>query len=326
MWTPTPPLAGQRTPRPGPVRVCLCSSVLAWSGGLASRARFGAPHLFLRPLCLSARPPPGCGCPFCGSLVPVPPLLPPLFFSCCSGFRAPPLSLSFFGFRPRVPWALVPCFSFLLPSRLVFFLPPVPLLSLAFSCFRPRVPWALALCAVCFVGSPLLGFSCALASLVFPAWPLAALWWFLPPPPPLFCFSLFFSLPLCAPFFLFFSLRVPVVSRFCCFPAPGALGLGAVCFLLCWPPAPRLFVRCRLFCVFCLAFGCSLVVAAPAPPLLCLAVFLAAALSSVLFFLFFVCSFSLRAPVVSGFLWFPAPGALGHGACVPFLLGVPGVF
>ena len=33
-----------------------------------------------------------------------PPSPPPLFFaSCCSVFRAPPLSLSFFGFRPRVP-------------------------------------------------------------------------------------------------------------------------------------------------------------------------------------------------------------------------------
>ena len=53
-WTPTPPLAGQRTPRPGPVRVCVCSSFLAESGGPASRARSGAPHLFLWPLCLSA--------------------------------------------------------------------------------------------------------------------------------------------------------------------------------------------------------------------------------------------------------------------------------
>ena len=54
VWTPTPPLAGRRTPRPGPVRVCVCLLFLAGSGGPASRARSGAPHLFLWPLCLSA--------------------------------------------------------------------------------------------------------------------------------------------------------------------------------------------------------------------------------------------------------------------------------
>ena len=117
-------------------------------------------------------------------------------------------------------------------------------LSLAFVGFSPRVPWALALCAFRFVGLPLLGSSCAVASFVVPAWPLAAPWWLLPPP----------------------------------------------------------------------------------PPLLCLAVFLAAALCSVLFFFFFVFSFSLRAPVVSGFLWFPAPDALFLGACLLFLLGLPGLF
>ena len=53
VWTPTPPLAGRRTPRPGPVRVCVCLLFLAGSGGPASRARSGAPHLFLLPLCLS---------------------------------------------------------------------------------------------------------------------------------------------------------------------------------------------------------------------------------------------------------------------------------
>ena len=68
-----------------------------------------------------------------------------------------------------------------------------------------------------------------------------------------------------------------------CFKAPGALGLGAVCCLFCWPPAPRLCVRSRLFCGSCLAVGCSLVVAAPPPPHLCLAVFLAAALCSFFF-------------------------------------------
>ena len=88
---------------------------------------------------------PGCCCP-----------LPP-FVSL--GFRRRRLVLCFFSF----------C-RFALP------------LSLAFSGSRPRVPWASALCVVCFVGLPLLGSLCALASFVLPAWPLAAPWWLLPPP------------------------------------------------------------------------------------------------------------------------------------------------
>ena len=38
------------------------------------------------------------------------------------------------------------------------------------------------------------------------------------------------------------------------------------CCSFCWSPASRLFVRSRCFCVFDLAFGCSLVVAAPPLP------------------------------------------------------------
>ena len=64
-------------------------------------------------------------------------------------------------------------------------------------------------------------------------------------------------LPLCA----------PVVSGFLWFPAPGALGFGAVRCLLCWPSASRLSMRLSFFRAFRLAVGCSLVVAAP-PPLL----------------------------------------------------------
>ena len=74
-------------------------------------------------------------------------------------------------------------------------------------------------------------------------------------------------LPLCA----------PVVSGFLWFPAPGALGLGAVRCLLCWPSASRLSMRLSLFRAFRLAVGCSLVVAAPPPPFFVLAVFVAAA-------------------------------------------------
>ena len=54
VWTPTPPLSGPWMPRPGPARVCVCVLCLAGSGGPASRARSGAPHLFMWPLCPSS--------------------------------------------------------------------------------------------------------------------------------------------------------------------------------------------------------------------------------------------------------------------------------
>ena len=47
MWTPTPPLSGWRTPRPGPMPVGVCVPLLAGSGGSASRKRFAVPHLCL---------------------------------------------------------------------------------------------------------------------------------------------------------------------------------------------------------------------------------------------------------------------------------------
>ena len=81
----------------------------------------------------------------------------------------------------------------------------------------------------------------------------------------------------CSVLFFFFALCAPVVSGFLWFLAPGALGLGAARCLLCWPPASRLSVRSRLFRASRLAVGCSPVVAAPPPPFLCLAVFVASA-------------------------------------------------
>ena len=287
---------------------------------------------------------------FCGSrlvvgcsLVVASPPLPLFLSSYCSIFRAPPLSLSFFGFRPRVPCALAPCFSFLLTPRLVFFCivlrPRYLWLSLVSGPGCPR-PWRCVLFVLLASRSSALR---ALSSLLW--FPPGR--WLLPggrPPTPHFCVSLVFSLPLCAPFFFlvacprclrlslvcgpgcpgpwrcvlfvllasrssalralsppcaswlavgcslvvaatrpppfvsrcfsrcrlvlcfFFSLRAPVVSRFLWFPAPGALGLGAVCCLFCWPPAPRLSVRSRLLCGSRLDVGCSLVVAAPPPP------------------------------------------------------------
>ena len=97
-------------------------------------------------------------------------------------------------------------------------------------------------------------------------------------------------------------------------------------FFLFRPPAASLSVRSHLVCVFRLAVGCSLVVAPPAPsPFVsrglrrsCLVPW-----SFFFFFFFFLLLLPLCAPVVSGFLWFPAPGALGLGACVFCFVGLP---
>ena len=82
------------------------------------------------------------------------------------------------------------------------------------------------------------------------------------------------------------------------------------------PPAACFFVRARVVCVSCLAVGCSLVVSPPTPFLFCVSVFSSLLLGALVlvFFFFFFSLLLLCAPVVSGFLWFPAPGALGLGA------------
>ena len=141
----------------------------------------------------------------------------------------------------------------------------LPPLSLAFSGFRPRMPLALALCAVLLVASHFSA-RCALSPLLcFPPGP-----WLLPggscTPPPSVSRGFRRALPVPGFFFLSFFFLRPRVSSFLWFPAPGALGLGAVCCLFCWPPASRLAVRSRLSCVSRLAVGCSLVVAPPPPP------------------------------------------------------------
>ena len=104
-----------------------------------------------------------------------------LAVSCSLVVAAPPplLCLAVFVAAAR-------CSVSFFPLRCVFPLSP------AFSGFRPWVPWASALRVVCFVGLPLLGSPCALASFVLPAFPFAAPWWLLPPPP--FCVSRFSSL------------------------------------------------------------------------------------------------------------------------------------
>ena len=165
-------------------RMCVCVLLLAGSGGLASWARFDAPHLFLWPFLvrsLFARPPPGLGCPVCGccwvlSFFFLFHLLCPccLRRSVCSG-----------------PGCLGPGRLAVLPSP-PFFLPFFPLL------WRPLVS-----CVCWFPARGAVG--------------LGALWssslLFFPPPLPPPPFFLFFS------FFLFFPLLFPLLPFF--FPCPG---------------------------------------------------------------------------------------------------------
>ena len=288
VWTPTPPLAGRRTPRPGPVRVCVCSSVLAGSGGPASRARSGAPHLFIGPLCLSVLLGPlrAGVAPFLVFLFSFCFFLRAPFVTCFLWFAAPgALGLgALFSFPPR-PGVCFFCFFFFF-SFLPSFCAPVV------SCFLWfPAPGALGLGAVCClfcwpsasrlsVRSRLVCVSCLAVgrSLVVAApRPLPCCVWRFSSPP-LGARGFFFLLP-------FFSCA-SVVSGFLWFPAPGAAGLGAVCCLFCWPPASRLSVRTRLVCVSRLAVGCSLVVAPPPPP--CVSRFLSLPIGAPFFFPFFV--------------------------------------
>ena len=136
VWTPTPPLSGQRTPRPGPACVCLYVPCLAGSGGPASRARSGAPHLPLRrswfALCLFGPHRAGVALfvVVVGFLFFFPfPLPPPRCTIVVSCLRV---------FRPRVPWALASC-----PPPPFFLAPHPPLVVSGVSCS----PVAGGLCA-----------------------------------------------------------------------------------------------------------------------------------------------------------------------------------
>ena len=160
---PRPPVLWSGLPGLRCACVFVCGLCLAGSGGPASRARCGAPHLFLWPLCLSA---------LLGLLrAGVAPLsLAAVAFPRCRGA----LFFLFFFFFPPAAWlvcvsrlavgcslvvappppspfvsrgfcrsCLVPgcCFIFFF----LFFFLRAPPLSPAFSGFRPRVPWASAL-------------------------------------------------------------------------------------------------------------------------------------------------------------------------------------
>ena len=216
LFLPRPPVLWSGLPGFRCACVFVCVLCFAGSGGPASRARSGAPHLFLWPLCLSA-------------------LLGPLRAGVA------PLSLAALAV-PRCLGAVL--WFFFSASRCLALRPLAPRLCLLlgrwllFGGFSPQL---LPFCVSLF-SSLLLG---ALVLLLF-----------------FFFFFFFFS------FFFFPPLRAPVVSGFLLFPAPGALGLGAVRFLLCWPSASRLSVHLSLFRAFRLAGGCSPSVAAPPPPFL----------------------------------------------------------
>ena len=234
-----------------------------------------------------AGPPPGWGCPCFGPL-----------FTLTS-----PLSLFFF-FRLSVLFC------------------PAPPLSLAFPGFRPRVPWALALCVVCFAGLALLGFPCALALVVLPGCgPLSGacppcslpLLLFLPF---LFALRLFFFFPL-----FLLSSAPPLTLAFCVLRprVPWALALVCVCcarlsvlcvfFCFFLPPASWLFVRSRLFCV---SPGWPVVVPRwllhpPPLPLLCLAAFVVPARCLGFFFFLLLCAPPCLWPSLVCGPWCPGP-------------------
>ena len=218
---------------------------------------------------------------------------------------APPPPLS------RAVVAVPCCLAF------VFFFPLVCApLFLAFCVFRPRVPRALALVCVCCARLSVLCvivfFSppCTPAFFVSPGWLLVAA-----PPAPPFCVSRFSLFLLCALVFLFDSCAPPLSPAFSGFRprVTRALALFFVC--LSRPPAARLSVRARLVCVSRLAVGCSLVVAAPPPPLpFCVSPFSSLLLGALVFFSSSVHPRCLQLSLVSG------PRCPGPRRCALFAL------
>ena len=293
VWTPTPPLAGRRMPRPGLAPGCVCLLLLAGSGEPPSWARCGAPHLSLWPTWLCAL----LGCSVGG-----------VFFLFVRALVVPRF-LWFSGPGCLGPWRCALRIFFLFPpasrlsvrSRFFFLLghwpllgawcPPPLLLCLAGFCRCARCPppfffffsacapvvsrflWfrahgALGLGAVfCLLcGPPASRLSVRSLLFLFLAWPLVAPWWLLPPP----------------------SCRLVLRSFFFCFVRPRSLrlsrGSGPGClgprrcalFALLAYPFPALCAFLPLSCLpsgrWLLPGGCC-----PPPPLLCLAVFVASA-------------------------------------------------
>ena len=257
------------------VRVCVCVPCLAGSGGPASRARCGAPHLsFGRSwfaLCLfgplRAR----------AALFVV---VVGFFFFSFLPLVAPPLSPALRVFRPRVPWALAsgpphPPPLFFLPATLRL---PCCLLLCVFSgpgCLGPLRLVAPPPPPPLFFPPPLCP-PCCLLLCVFSAWGALGLWVLLPPPPFFLCCPVVLC---CGALFFFVSCWwrwFLVVARW--FWAPGRFRVVSVSVLcLCGAVLVRLR-RCSLFSahlpspgwlVFCVVACCVCVFAVgPGCPLL----------------------------------------------------------
>ena len=237
---PRPPVLWSGQPGFRCACVFVCVLCLAGSGGPASRARSGAPHLFLWPLCLSA-------------------LLGPLRAGVA------PLSLAAAAF-PRCPGALFFFFFFF------FFFLRAPPLSLAFSGFRPRMPWASALALFALLACR---FSALRALVPLSCFPPGC--WLLPrgccPPPPLLFLAVSVAaawccVPCCAVrgWVLRCAALLRVVSpgvvlscavlrsfgaaACCAVPSGAARRPGALCSAaLCFAVFPR--AVCSVLCVFC---------------------------------------------------------------------------
>ena len=237
----------------------------------------------VRPRCLwlslvSGPGHPGLGavcCLFCWSVASRCPCVSCLAVGCSLVAAAPPpppptlLCLPVFVAAAPCPFSFF-LFVFFLPALL----PPAGSALVGGSRHLPPPPPSL----VCFAGLRLLGSLCALAAFVFPARLLAAPSWLPPPPYPPFCVSRFSSLP-----------RGALFSFLCCFALACLLGARRRFLPSAAPPPLLLFVLLVSRCSVCsrcssgsrLAVCSSLVVASP--PLLCLAVLVAAARCSVFF-------------------------------------------
>ena len=234
---------------------CVCSSFLAGSGGPASRARFGAPHLsFGRFVLLRCSAPFRLGlplfCPFVGLLA----------LLCCFFFFplcAPPLSLAFSDSGPGCPgpWrpvALPPlfflarCVFLFVSSRSLFLFRPTPPFFLFSTLFvRPRclmltlvpAPGLVGLGAVWSFPPPPLPFSFPVARLFFCLFPPALLllsrphpppffWRFSSPPPGVCLVGLPLFRSLCSPTW---PLAAPPPPALVCVLQLSPLPLGALC-------------------------------------------------------------------------------------------------
>ena len=272
------------TPGWGPLAAVVCVLCLAGSGGPASRARSGAPHPFLWPLCLSALLGPlrAGVAPLSFAAVAVPRWL---FFSASrclarASFVSPAWPLAaLWWLLPRPPPPL--CLAvFVAPAcglcvffffSLFFFLRAPPL-SPAFSGFRPWVPWASALALFVLLA---FRFSALRALVPLSCFPPGC--WLLPrgcctPPPPLCravlvpaarccvpCCVVRARLRCCAALLRVVSpgvvLSCAVLRSFgaaacCAVPSGAARRPGALCSAaLCFAVFPR--AVCSVLCVFC---------------------------------------------------------------------------